>query len=112
MTDRQAVIEAAYGDPQRLIHTVVAPPGSTLLFGEALIHATGQIRTDNRRCIIIGGYTPPQFQAWGGQEPSVEFVESAPAFLRPLLSGGDKWSWKRQTRELGDEAGEYPLAAL
>lgn len=32
--DRQAVIDAAYGDPDKLIYTVVAPPGSTLLFGE------------------------------------------------------------------------------
>lgn len=102
--DRQAVIDAAYGDPDNLIHTVVAPPGSTLLFGEALIHATGQIRTENKRCIIIGGYTPPQFQAWQGQEPSVEFVASAPQFLQPMLSGGDKWSWKRRARELGKEA--------
>jgi hypothetical protein len=94
--DRAAVIAAAYGDPDNLIHTVVAPPGSTLLFGEALIHATGQIRTENRRCIIIGGYTPPQFQAWQGQEPSVEFVASAPQFLRTMLSGGAKWSWRRR----------------
>ena len=94
--DRAAVIAAAYGDPDNLIHTVVAPPGSTLLFGEALIHATGQIRTENRRCIIIGGYTPPQFQAWQGQEPSVEFVASAPQFLRAMLSGGAKWSWRRR----------------
>lgn len=94
--DRAAVIAAAYGDPDNLIHTVVAPPGSTLLFGEALIHATGQIRTENRRCIIIGGYTPPQFQAWQGQEPSIEFVASAPQFLRTMLSGGAKWSWRRR----------------
>ena len=53
------IIDAAYGDPERLIHTVVAPPGSTLLFGEALIHASGQIRSDRRRCIIIGGTRDP-----------------------------------------------------
>lgn len=107
--DRQAVIDAAYGDPDNLIYTVVAPPGSTLLFGEALIHATGQIRTENKRCVVIGGYTPPQFQAWQGQEPSEMFIASAPIFLRPLLSGGDKWSWRRRARELGNDIAE-PLS--
>jgi hypothetical protein len=28
-----------------------------MLFGEALIHATGVIRSENQRCIIIGGHT-------------------------------------------------------
>ena len=119
---------------------MVAPPGSTLLFGEALIHASGQIRSDNRRCIIIGGardpdcrvtadlralprrscidhgrwagYPPPYFQAWNGQEPSPEFIEQVPAFLRPLISASDKWSWRQQRRKLSDAAAPYPRAAL
>jgi hypothetical protein len=28
-----------------------------MLFGEALIHATGVVRSQNQRCIIIGGHT-------------------------------------------------------
>ena len=82
---REAIIEAAQADPS-LIHQVIAPAGSTLLFGEALIHATGQIRSDRERCIVIGGYTPTMFQAWNGQEPSAEFVEQTPDHLKPLIS--------------------------
>jgi hypothetical protein len=37
-------------------HQVVAPAGSALIFTEALLHATGQIRTDTERCIMIAGY--------------------------------------------------------
>ena len=38
VTDRQAIIDAAYGDPENLIYTVVAPPGSTLLFGKSRVN--------------------------------------------------------------------------
>ena len=103
--DRGAIIDCAYADPS-LIHQVVAPAGSTLLFGEALIHATGQIRSDRERVIVIGGYTPPMFQAWNGQEPSAAFVEGIPAAYRPLIAGSDKWSWKQRRRSL-DMAAEH-----
>jgi hypothetical protein len=53
--DDQTIIEAAYQD-RSLIHQVVAPAGSSLLFTEALIHATGRITSDNERAIIICGY--------------------------------------------------------
>ena len=39
------LLEAAYADPS-LIHQVIAPAGSTLLFAESLIHATGRVRSD------------------------------------------------------------------
>ena len=39
---REEITASAYED-RSLIHQVVAPAGSTLLFGEALIHATGRI---------------------------------------------------------------------
>ena len=93
------IIACAYEDPN-LIHQVVAPAGSTLFFSESLIHATGHIRSDRERAIIISGYTPPMFQAWNGQEPSPEFVEQAPESLRPLISGSDKWTWKQRHRTL------------
>lgn len=102
---RDEIIACAYEDPS-LIHQVIAPPGSTLLFGEALIHATGQIRSDRERVIVIGGYTPTMFQAWNGQEPSPEFVARTPDHLKPLISGSDRWQWKRRNRSLGDPAGE------
>ena len=100
---REAIIEAAQADPS-LIHQVIAPAGSTLLFGEALIHATGQIRSDRERCIVIGGYTPTMFQAWNGQEPSAEFVEQTPDHLKPLISGSHKWRWQQRRRTLATPA--------
>ena len=103
--DRKAVIAAAYDDP-RLIHQVTAPAGSTLLFGEALIHATGQIRSDRERVIVIGGYTPTMFQAWNGQEPSAEFIAQTPDHLKPLISGSDRWSWQQRHRSLDTPAAQ------
>ena len=104
---REAIIEAAQADPS-LIHQVIAPAGSTLLFGEALIHAAGQIRSDRERCIVIGGYTPTMFQAWNGQEPSAEFVEQTPDHLKPLISGSQKWRWQRRCRTLDTPAEDVP----
>lgn len=97
---REEITACAYEDPS-LIHQVVAPAGSTLLFGEALIHATGNIRSDRERVIVIGGYTPTMFQAWNGQEPSAEFVASVPEAYRPLISGSDRWQWEQRHRTLG-----------
>jgi hypothetical protein len=103
---RQDIIACAYEDPS-LIHQVVAPAGSTLLFGEALIHATGIIRSQRQRVIVIGGYTPTMFQAWNGQEPSAAFIEQTPEALKPLISGSDKWSWKQRRRSLDEPAAEW-----
>ena len=97
---KEEVIACASED-RSLIHQVVAPAGSTLLFGEALIHATGDIRSDRERVIVIGGYTPPIFQAWNGQEPSAEFVASVPEAYRPFISGSDRWRWEQRHRTLG-----------
>ena len=41
-----------------------------------------------------------------------EFIEQVPAFLRPLISASDKWSWRQQRRKLSDAAAPYPRAAL
>ncbi len=101
--DREMIIAAAREDPS-LVHQVVAPAGSTLLFGEALIHATGQIRSDKERVIVIGGYTPPMFQAWNGQEPSADFLETVPEQFLPLISGSEKWHWEKRYRTLDTPA--------
>lgn len=94
------IIAAAYED-RSLIHQVVAPAGSTLLFAESLIHATGQIRSDRERTIIVGGYTPTMFQAWNGYQPSPEFLARMPDHLKPLLSGSQGWEeWREQCRTL------------
>ncbi len=103
---REEIIACAYED-RTLIHQVVAPAGSTLLFGEALIHATGHLTSDCERVIVIGGYTPTMFQAWNGQEPSAEFVETkVEERHRALISGSDKWHWKQQHRTLGTPAAD------
>jgi hypothetical protein len=47
-----------------MITNVVAPAGSTLLFGETLVHATGQIQSDKERTIITSAYGPPMFPYW------------------------------------------------
>ena len=97
--DRQAIIDCAVADPG-LIHQMVAPAGSTLLFGEALVHATGHIRSNRERVIVIGGYTPPMFQAWNGQEPSPDYVEQLQEPFKTMITGSAKWKWKQQFRTL------------
>ena len=65
----EELIACAYRD-RSLIHQVVAPAGSTLLFGETLIHATGQVRSDRERAIVICGYAPTMYQSWEDGELS------------------------------------------
>lgn len=93
------IIACAYEDPS-LIHQVIAPAGSTLLFAESLIHATGQLRSDKERVIIIGGYTPPMFRAWPGQEPSQAFIDNLPEIYKPLIAATDSWHWQQRYRSL------------
>ena len=95
----EQIIACAYED-RSLIHQVIAPAGSTLLFGEALVHATGQIRSDHERVVIIGGYTPPMFRAWPGQEPSPAYIESLPEIYKPLIAASDSWHWTPRFRTL------------
>ena len=83
---QEEIIACAYED-RSLIHQVVAPAGSTALFTEALIHATGQIRSDRERAIIITGYTPPMFKPDTGQDPSPKFLEEAPERYKEYLGG-------------------------
>lgn len=93
------IIACAYEDPS-LIHQVIAPAGSTLLFAESLIHATGQLRSDKERVIIIGGYTPPMFRAWPGQEPSQAFIDNLPEVYKPLIGATASWHWEQRHRTL------------
>ncbi len=101
--EQQAIIDAALQDPE-LIHQVVAPAGSTLLFFESLIHSSGIIQSNRDRVLIIGGYTPTMFQTWKGYEPDPEFVQSAPEEFQPLLTGSARYRWERKLRSL-----EMPL---
>ncbi len=99
------IVEVAYQD-RSLIHQVVAPAGSTVLFAESLIHATGQLRSDRERTIIITGYTPPMFKADSGQEPSPEFLEGLPEDIQEFLVGKQQWGWKPRYRTLREPVQE------
>jgi hypothetical protein len=106
VSDYQGAIQAAAEDPS-LIHRVVAPAGSTLLFGETLIHATGQIRGDKERAIIICGYGPRLYPRWDegdkAQFPfSKEFVARIPPALHTLFFGKAHWDRAPKYRKLGD----------
>ncbi len=96
---QQEIIACAYEDPS-LVHQFIAPAGSTLLFAESLIHATGQLRSERERVIIIGGYTPPMFRAWPGQEPSQSFIDSLPEVYKPLIAASESWHWQPRYRSL------------
>ena len=93
------IVACAYED-RSLIHQVIAPAGSTVLFSESLIHATGQIRSNRERAVIITGYTPPMFKADTGQEPSAEFLAAQPQHVQDYLVGSQQWSWTPRFRKL------------
>ena len=95
------LIELAYQD-RSLIHQVVAPAGSTLLFSETLIHATGQIRSDRERVIIITGYGAPMFPYWDEGELSDEFKEQIPDQLNTLFHGKAHWGRGPRYRTLAE----------
>lgn len=100
---QEEIVGAAIRDP-RMIHHVEAPAGSVLLFFESLIHASGIIESDRDRVLILGGYTPPMFQAWSGYEADPAFAATVSEGDRSLLTGGAKYGWQRHTRELGKAA--------
>jgi ectoine hydroxylase-related dioxygenase (phytanoyl-CoA dioxygenase family) len=95
------VIAAASQD-RSLIHQVTAPAGSTLLFSETLIHATGRITSNNERVIIICGYGPTLFPYWDNGTLSEEFVKTIPEALKPLFFGKAHWTRGARYRKLGD----------
>lgn len=103
--EAQAIIDAAMADP-RMIHQVVAPAGSTLLFFESLIHSSGIIRSGRDRLLIIGGYTPSMFQAWRGYDPHPDFAQAQEEATRSLLTGDQKYHWDRRLRRLSDPVAE------
>ena len=115
VTDYAGAIKAAYED-RSLIHQVIAPAGSTLLFGETLIHATGQIRSDRERAIIICGYGPRMYPRWDGGgvdgEPqfSEEFLARMPDSLKTLFLGKSHWNRVPKYRKLSDpvDTKEHP----
>ena len=105
----EELIACAYRD-RSLIHQVVAPAGSTLLFGETLIHATGQVRSDRERAIVICGYAPTMYQSWEDGELSDAFVADLPECYRPLFLGRRHWLRGARRRSLADPAEEGTFA--
>lgn len=95
----EQLIECAYQD-RSLIHQVIAPAGSTLLFVEPLIHATGRVTSERERLIIITGYGPAQFPYWGDGELTEEFKAQIPVKQHLLFHG--RQNWNRRVKERTD----------
>ena len=94
------MVTAAYETPE-LIHQVVAPTGSTILMCETLVHATGQIRSERERVIIIAGFSHPKHAAVAGWEPTPAFLEMVPEQKKQLVTGHPYWTWPERHRKLG-----------
>ena len=105
----ERLIETAYED-YSLIHQIEAPAGSTLLFSETLIHATGHIRSDRERVIIICGYGPPMFPYWEQGGLSDNLVAEVPDHLKGLVEGVENWQRGPKYRRLADPADERTFA--
>ena len=91
-------------EDRSLVHQVVAPAGSTLLFSETLMHATGPIRSEKERMIIITGYGATMFPYWDYGELSPEFRERIPEQLKVLFDGKAYWGRGSRYRDLGTPA--------
>jgi hypothetical protein len=98
---QEQLIACAYAD-RSLIHQVIAPAGSTLLFAETLLHATGRIRSDRERAIIVCGYGTTMFPFWDGGEMTPEFAAQVPTHLKALFFGKEHWTRAPRYRSLAD----------
>ena len=97
-------------EDRSLVHQVVAPAGSTLLFCETLAHATGPIRSDRERIIIITGYGSTMFPYWDHGELSPGFRERIPEQLKVLFEGKQVWTRGARYRDLATPADERGFA--
>jgi hypothetical protein len=97
--EAQGLVEAAKRDP-RLIHQVIAPAGSTLLFSETLCHATGQIRSDRERVIVICGYNSRLMPSHDPAGYSDQFAALIPPTHRTLFHGVSHWTRAPKYRSL------------
>jgi hypothetical protein len=98
------MIDLAYKD-RRLIHQFIAPAGSTLLFSETLIHATGHLTSDRERMLLICGYGPTMLPDWSRGDgehhfPSPEFAARIPDSLKHLFYGKAHWTRGARYRTL------------
>ena len=97
-------------EDRSLVHQVAAPAGSTLLFCETLVHATGPIRSDRERMIIITGYGSTMFPYWDYGELSPGFRERIPEQLKVLFEGKQVWTRGARYRDLATPADERRFA--
>jgi ectoine hydroxylase-related dioxygenase (phytanoyl-CoA dioxygenase family) len=104
----EEMVACAYAD-RSLIHQVIAPAGSTLLFAETLVHGTGQIRSERERVIIINGYGSTMFPYWGGRDLPPGFVEKIPPYLQTLFGGKAIWTRGIRYRNLADPVDPRPF---
>lgn len=107
--ERHEIIEVALQDPDNLIHHVVAPAGSTLLFFESLLHSGGICTTGKERVFILGGYWPSMFQPHQGYEPNEEFLKTIPEEYHPVLTGSRCFQLENFTRELSAPVEKFPF---
>ncbi len=106
---REDIIAVALKSPEKLIHHVVAPAGSTLLFFESLVHSGGICTSGKERVFIVGGYGPSMFQPYQGYEPDEEFLKTIPEEYHPVLTGSRGFPLENLTRELKTPAEKYPF---
>ena len=93
------MIACAYED-RSLIHQVIAPAGSTLLFAETLMHATGRIKSERERAIIVCGYGTRQFPYWDGGDLQPEFAAQIPEHMKTFFFGKAHWTRAPKYRTL------------
>ena len=99
----EAIVKAARENPD-LVHQVVAPAGSTLIFCETMLHATGDILSDRERTIIINGYQPWNRINETKNEFSEGFEDRLPEALHDLIFGS-YLSPRLRRRPLGADIG-------
>jgi len=96
-----AVIAAATeGPPGALVHQVVAPAGSMLLFFESLLHSPGNNRSGRDRMFIVGGFTTTIHQPCEGYWPALSLRDQVDAETWTLLEGTWGYRWTSQARPL------------
>lgn len=110
------IINLAYQNPT-LIHKVTARAGSTLLFPETLIHASGHRTTPGERIAVSAGYGPVNYLEWsrGDGTPmrlSNDFVARVPEPLHNLVHGRSHWDRNPRYRTLEQPADTRPIAAV
>jgi ectoine hydroxylase-related dioxygenase (phytanoyl-CoA dioxygenase family) len=99
----QELLHKAAAERPDMVHQVIAPAGSTLVFFESLTHSGGICRSRKERLLILGGYAPDFFQPWFDYEPDPNFVASLPEDQRPFYTGTNKYRWVQKNRNLRDE---------